>query len=603
MVSTPTSLAIADLAAAYGARRTTPLELVQDLLARIAAMGERGIWISLLPAERVLQQAQMLSAAEPQSLPLYGIPFAIKDNIDLAGVATTAGCPAFAYTPARSASVVTRLVEAGAIPIGKTNLDQFATGLVGTRSPYGACRNSFDPEYISGGSSAGSAVAVALGLASFSLGTDTAGSGRIPAAFNNLVGLKPSCGRLSTSGVVPACRTLDTVSIFALSAPDAARVCRVAEGFDATDPYSRSVAPRLSAASLASGSFRFGVPHPQQLQFFGNEEYPRLFDAAVAHLQSLGGQRVLIDFAPFIETAQLLYGGPWLAERYLAIESLLRANPEAILPVTRQIISGGATPLASDAFRAQYRLQKLRRSSERVWNDIDVLVTPTAGTLYRIAQIEASPVQLNTNLGFYTNFMNLLDLAGVAVPAGFSSDALPFGITLAGPAWSEYELLALAARIQRGQAGRQGALSWPVPTEPEFVFAPPAEGIAVAVCGAHLAGLPLNHQLLKLGAVLRERTHTATQYRFYALPGGPPHRPGLVRVAQQGVAIEVEVWSLPAAAFGSFVAQIPAPLTIGKVRLADDSQVCGFLCEGQAVHGALDISAHGGWRAYLASQT
>jgi len=310
---------------------------------------------------------------------------------------------------------------------------------------------------------------------------------------------------------------------------------------------------------------------------------------------------VLIDFAPFIETAQLLYGGPWLAERYLVIDALLHSAPEAILPITRQVIADGATPLASDAFRAQYRLQKLRRASEGVWSEIQVLAIPTAGTIYRRAQIEASPLQLNSNLGFYTNFMNLLDLAGVAVPAGFSADALPFGITLAAPAWSDYALLALAARFQAGQASRQGALSALVPAEPDFSFTPPMDSIAVAVCGAHLEGLALNHQLRNLGAVLRERTRTAAQYRFYALPGGPPLRPVLVRVAQQGAAIEVEVWSVPSAAFGGFVAQIPAPLAIGKVQLADDSQVCGFLCEGQAVSQALDITAHGGWRAYLAS--
>jgi allophanate hydrolase len=595
------SLAIADLAAAYRERRTTPLELVQTLLARIAATGDRGIWISLVPPELSLQQAHILGASDPDSMPLYGIPFAIKDNIDLAGIPTTAGCPAFAYTPGRSAYVVNRLIEAGAIPIGKTNLDQFATGLVGTRSPYGVCRNSFDPAYISGGSSSGSAVAVAMGLASFALGTDTAGSGRIPAAFNNLVGLKPSCGRLSPRGVVPACRTLDAISLFALSAQDAARVCRIAEGFDEAEPYSRRAAPRSPGASLVSGSFRFGVPQPTQLQFFGNEEYPRLFDTAVARLELLGGQRVLIDFAPFIEAAQLLYDGPWIAERYVVVAALLRGAADSMYPITRQIIAGGATPSAADAFRAQYRLQRLRRTSERVWNEIDVIVTPTAGTIYRIAEIEAEPLRLNSHLGFYTNFMNLLDLAAVAVPAGFSADALPFGITLAGPAWSDYELLALAARFQHGEPTRQGALSSLVPTEPDFNWAPPVDGIALAVCGAHLEGLPLNHQLRKLGAVLLERTRTAAQYRFYALPGGPPHRPGLVRVEQHGAAIEVELWSVPGAAFGSLVAQIPAPLAIGKVQLANDAQVCGFLCEAHAVSRAVDITHYGGWRAYLAS--
>jgi allophanate hydrolase len=593
-VNTDRSLAVADLAAAYRERRTTPLEVVQALFARIAAINQHGIWISLVPQERVLEQAQNLGACDPASLPLYGVPFAIKDNIDLADVPTTAGCPAFAYTPVQSAYVVNRLIEAGAIPLGKTNLDQFATGLVGTRSPYGACRNSFNAAYISGGSSSGSAVAVAMGLVSFALGTDTAGSGRIPAAFNNLVGLKPTCGRLSPRGSVPACRSLDAISIFALSAQDGARVCRVAEGFDEAEPYSRR-APPPGATSLAAGSFRFGVPLPQQLQFFGNEEYPRLFDAAVARLEALGGRRVLIDFAPYIEAGQLLYEGPWIAERYVVVEPLLRRAADSLLPITRQIIAGGAAPSAADAFRAQYRLQSLRRASERVWNEIEVLVTPTAGTIYRIAEVEADPLRLNSRLGFYTNFVNLLDLAAVAVPAGFGPDALPFGISLLGPAWSDFELLALAARFQ----------DLDLPAQSVFDAAPtaqaPAQAIAIAVCGAHLDGLPLNHQLRQRGAVLLERTRTAAQYRLYALPGGPPQRPGLVQVSQGGGALEVELWSVPAPALGSFVAQIPAPLAIGKVRLADDRQVCGFLCEAHAVSHAADITHFGGWRAYLAS--
>jgi allophanate hydrolase len=595
------SLAIADLAAGYRERHITPTQVVRELFARVAAMNDRGVWISLVPLASALQQAQSLESRDPASLPLYGIPFAIKDNIDLAGVPTTAACAAFAYTPERSAFVVQRLIEAGAIAIGKTNLDQFATGLVGTRSPYGVCHNSFDPAYISGGSSSGSAVAVATGLASFSLGTDTAGSGRVPAAFNNLVGLKPTCGRLSTAGVVPACRTLDAVSIFSLSAPDSARVCRVAEGFDDAEPYSRRVPPQSGAGCLASGPFRFGVPQPQQLQFFGNEEYRRLYEAGVARLERLGGRRVPIDFTPFSETAQLLYNGPWLAERYLVIESLLREAPDVISPVTRQIIAEGARPSAADAFRAQYRLQTLRRRSEQVWRDIDVLVTPSAGTIYRIAEVAADPLRLNSNLGFYTNFVNLLDLAAVAVPAGFSDAGLPFGVTMIGPAWSDFELLGLAARFQRGESSRQGALSWDVPAEPDFSWAQPATHVALAVCGAHLEGLPLNHQLRELGAVLLERTRTAMQYRLYALPGGPPYRPGLVRVEEQGAAIEVEVWSLPISGFGAFVARIPAPLAIGKVRLANDREVCGFLCESLAVAAAADITRHGGWRAYLAS--
>jgi len=621
------SLALADLSAAYREDRVTPLQVIEAILARIDEFTDRAIWISRVPRERLLEQARALGARDPASLPLYGIPFAIKDNIDLAGVPTTAACPAFACTPGQSAFVVDRLLRAGAIAIGKTNMDQFATGLVGTRSPYGACRNSFDPADISGGSSSGSAVAVALGMASFSLGTDTAGSGRVPAALNNLIGFKPTRGRLSTGGVVPACRTLDVVSIFALSAEDAARVSRIAEGFDAAEPYSRSPAlttapapapatATASASASASASansgraFRFGLPRTQQLQFFGNADFARLFDAAVARLQRLGGQAVEVDLEPFTEAARLLYEGPWVAERFLVIESLLRSSPEAVLPVTRGIIESGALVSAADAFRAQYRLQTLRRACEQVWRQIDVLVTPTAGTTYRIAEIEADPIRLNTNLGLYTNFANLLDLAAVSVPAGFGAGPRPFGISLVGPAWSDYELLALAARLQRDARTGQGALSLDLPAQSGFDWATassdasgaPTAAVTLAVCGAHMEGLALNSELRRLGATLLERTRTAARYRLYALPGGPPHRPGLIRVERGGEAIEVELWSLSAAAFGAFVAQIPAPLGIGKIQLPDDRRVSGFLCESCAVADAIDITHHGGWRAYLASR-
>ncbi len=597
--NTELDLSITGLGEAYRRRRITPLQVVNALLERIATAPERGIWISLLPQRRVLEQARALGARDPASLPLYGIPFAIKDNIDLADVPTTAGCPEFAYTPAHSAHVVARLIEAGAIPIGKTNLDQFATGLVGTRSPYGVCRNSFDPDYISGGSSSGSAVAVAMGLASFALGTDTAGSGRVPAAFNNLVGLKPTCGSLSPRGVVPACRTLDSLSLFALDAEDAALVCGVAAGFDVAEPYSRRPGRQRRLPGFEQGALRFGVPLPEQLEFFGNEEYRRLFELSVERLERLGGRRVPVDFEPFLEAARLLYEGPWIAERYVVVEPLLRRAPQALHPVTRQIIERGAAPTAAQAFAAQYRLQALRRATELVWDDIDTLLTPTAGTIFRIAEVEADPVRLNSQLGFYTNFMNLLDLAGVAVPAGVTGAGLPFGGTLAGPAWSDFALLRLAARLQRSEPARRGALSRPLGAAPAFDWAAYSDAIPVAVCGAHLTGMPLNHQLTDCGAVLEQRTTTAPHYRCYALPGGVVQRPGLVRVTHGGAAIEVEVWSVPGAAFGSFVAAVPAPLAIGKLALADGREVSGFLCEAHAVAGAEDISAFGGWRAYL----
>jgi allophanate hydrolase len=595
------SLGIADLSAAYASRRTSPVAVVKEVFERIASC-DPAVWITLLPIEQVLEQAQTLMACDPASLPLYGIPFAIKDNIDLADVRTTVACERFAYVPRQSAQVVTKLIRAGAMPIGKTNLDQFATGLVGTRSPYGICRNSFNAEYISGGSSSGSAIAVAQGLVSFALGTDTAGSGRVPAAFNNLIGWKPTCGRLSPSGLVPACRTIDTISVLSLTAEDAARVARIVDGFDVNEPYSRRAQPSPRASLATASQFRFGVPRPEQLQFFGNDEYPRLFDAAVARLERLGGRRVLIDFAPFLAATQLLYDGPWVAERYLATESILQECPEVMLPVTRQIIEGSRKASAADAYRAQYQLQALRRATEQQWDTIDVLVTPTTGTIYRVAEVEADPIRLNSRLGYYTHFMNLLDLSAVAVPAGFTAAGLPFGVTLAGPAWSDMTLLSLASRLHRATSAKLGATSVDLTAEPQFDWSDAAEGIALAVCGAHMEGLPLNHQLTERGAVLLARTRTAASYRLYALPGGPPYRPGLIAVDSHGESIEVEVWSVPAHAFGSFVAGIPAPLGIGKITLADRRQVSGFVCEAHALSAAQDITSFGGWRAFIASR-
>jgi allophanate hydrolase len=601
-MSIPDVLTLAALEAGYRDGTLSPDRVMEAVLARIDAAPERNAWITRLSREQVGVFVRRLEGQSPATLPLYGVPFAIKDNIDLAGVPTTAGCPEFAYTPGDSAVVVAKLVAAGAIPVGKTNLDQFATGLVGTRSPYGACRNSLDPDYVSGGSSSGSAVAVASGLVSFSLGTDTAGSGRVPAAFNNLIGLKPTCGWLSTHGVVPACRSLDAVSIFALTAADAAKVLDVARGHDAHDAYSRpDQSVRGVSFPSAPLSFRFGVPEPRQLEFFGDAEYARLFHEAVGRLEALGGIRVPVDMEPFLETARLLYEGPWVAERLAAIESFLRDKPDAVFPVTRGIISRGAEASAVDAFRAQYRLKALAAQAMRAWQDVDVMVTPTAGTIYRIAEVEADPVRLNSHLGFYTNFLNLLDLAAVAVPAGFRRDGMPFGITLVGMARSDHSLLALASRFHAAQAAPLGARLPLRSTAAADVPFPSSDRIAVAVCGAHLSGLPLNGQLTDRGAVLEAKTHTAACYRLYALPGGPPLRPGMIKVAEGGAAIEVEVWSMPVDRFGSFVAGIPAPLGIGKVLLADGRQVPGFVCEGVGMTGAHEITSFGGWRAYLAS--
>jgi allophanate hydrolase len=588
------SLLIADLLNAYRTGRESPASVMERLLD--ASADERHVWITRLTRDDVMTRVAALDPAAIDSLPLYGIPFVIKDNIDLAGTATTAGCPGFAYTPTQSAFVVQRLLDAGAIPLGKTNLDQFATGLVGTRSPYGACRNSFNADFISGGSSSGSAVAVAAGLASFSLGTDTAGSGRVPAAFNNIVGLKPSNGRLSTRGVVPACRSLDCVSVFALTTEDAGSVLDAAEGYDVVDPYARKVGDR------GLNGWRVGVPRREQLQFFGDTDYARLFDAAVRRLESLGGDVTEIDFDPFLEAARLLYEGPWLAERYAAVGSFIDAHPREVHPITRQIIEAGKRPTAAAAFEGEYTRKRLLRLTEPVWSQVDFVATPTAGTIYRLAELEADPLRLNANLGYYTNFMNLFDLSGVAVPAGFRADGLPFGITLVGPRGADRDLLHVAGQVQRASVTTLGALHVPLAHRP-VPPVPPArlrDGyVPLAVCGAHMQGLPLNHQLRERGGFFVEATTTAPRYRMFALPGGPPLRPGMMRVLKDGARIELEVWALPTEQVGSFIAAIPAPLGMGKIELDSGALVTGFLCEGYASEGAADITRYGGWRGYI----
>lgn len=598
------NLSIPFLRAQYLDGSLTPTRLVEMLHAQMVAEDvelDRHVWIRRLSLDELRAHAKSLEGRDPHTLPLYGIPFAIKDNIDLANIPTTAGCPDYAYTPERSAFVVQRLMEAGAIPVGKTNLDQFATGLVGVRSPYGACRNSINPDYVSGGSSSGSAVSVALGLASFSLGTDTAGSGRVPAAFNNLIGLKPSCGRLSATGVVPACRTLDTISVFALTAADAATVLASAEGEDPADAYTRAMPP-AGYNFGAAPAFRFGVPRTKDLEFHGNAEGPQQFAQAVAHLCALGGTPVEIDLTPFRAVATLLYEGPWVAERYAAIRSFIEAKPQSLHPITRAITEKGALISAPDTFQALYRLKALERLTRPVWQGIDCLVTPTAGSPYTIAAVEADPVRLNSNLGHYTNFVNLLDLSAVAVPTGFMSQGMPFGVTLVARCGQDLPLLTLASRLHARTVSTVGATAH----APHLVAgAPdgtpfPSGQVQVAVCGAHLSGLPLNHQLTQRAAHLVKTLRSAPHYKLFALPGGPPLRPGMLRVAQGGGGIELEVWEMPAHEFGSFVAGIPSPLGIGTVALEDGTHVQGFVCEGYATAQAQDITHHGGWRAYLA---
>jgi allophanate hydrolase len=562
---------------------TTNISAIYD---RMEAGPRAPVWISVVPREASLDRARRLEEdVAASTLPLYGWPFAIKDNIDLAGIPTTAACPAYAFTPATDAPVVARLIAAGAIPIGKTNLDQFATGLVGTRSPHGACSSVFDARYISGGSSSGSAVAVASGLARFGLGTDTAGSGRVPAAFNGLIGLKPTRGLLSASGVVPACRSLDCVSIFTRTCVDALAVWNAARGLDPQDAYSRAAGPGDGAAPWATGPFRFGVPTRDQLEFFGDDEAGELYLQSIARLEKAGGERVEIDFAVFRAAAELLYSGPWVAERLAAIAPFLDAHADAMDPVVRGIIAGASRFTAVDAFRAQYRLGELARAAGDEWARMDVLALPTTGTIYTHEQIAADPVRLNTNLGYYTNFVNLFDLAAVAVPAGARANGLPFGISLIGRAFTDEGLLALADRYLTGtQTSRAPGC------------------IQLAVVGAHLSGQPLNWQLTGIGARLGFAARTAPDYRLYAL-SGTPAKPGLIRDRGfQGPGIEVEVWNIPEDRFGGFVAAIPAPLGIGTVTLESGESVKCFLCEGYGVADTPEITQYGGWRGYLASK-
>jgi allophanate hydrolase len=591
------SLDIASLETAYAAGTLTPVQVLDEVFARIAAQGVRPVWISLVPRARVALRLQDLERrrAAGEALPLYGIPFGVKDSIDVAGLPTTLACPDFAYVPKRTATAVEKLEAAGAVLVGKTNLDQFATGLVGTRSPYGICSSVFDPAYISGGSSSGSAVAVAAGQVSFTLGTDTAGSGRVPASFNNIVGLKPTKGLISARGLVPACRSQDCVTVFAGSVDEARLVLGCAQGFDAEDPYSR-LPPAGPAA--APRDFRFGVPE-QKLDFCGDNEAASLYDAAIRRLEKLGGERVAIDIAPFLAAGRLLYQGPWVAERLTMLRSYEFERPDAIHPTVWSIIGGAANISAASAFDGLHRLAEQVRLAEPLWRRMDALVLPTAPTTYTIAAVLADPLALNANLGLYTNFANLMDLNAVAVPAGFRPNGLPFGVSVIGPAFADRRVAAIADLLHRsldhptvGATGRD--LPAPRPA------ASSSGGIRLAVVGAHLSGQPLNRQLTERGACLVDSTRTAPGYSLYALPGTKPAKPGLVRDGLGKGLIEIEIWALDAAGFGSLVAEIPPPLGIGTIALDGGGQVQGFLCEAHAVVGATDITGFGGWRNWLA---
>lgn len=592
---------------------------VQTLLTaklREARNDTTNIWIETISDTQLAEMVAHLNSQSIDDLPLYGVPFAVKDNIDLSLLPTTAGCEAYRYQPEQSAQVVKLLIGAGAIPLGKTNLDQFATGLVGVRSPWGAVKNSFNPEYISGGSSSGSAVAVANGQVSFSLGTDTAGSGRVPAALNNIVGLKASKGLLSCSGVVPACKSLDCVTLFASSVDELNLLLDVSAKLDTNDCYSRANTARNSKMTYSPenslSTLKIGLPKAEQLAFFGNDSAQALFAESVASLQKAGAEIITIDFQPFLDAAKLLYEGPWVAERYAAIEDFFVKDPKQCLPIIETIIGGAVNHSAVSAFKAMYRLQAYKVQCDAILADLDCVVTPTAGSIYTIAEVEADPIQLNSNLGYYTNFMNLLDYAAIAVPAGFLDSGLPFGITLFGPAFSDRLLLSAGAQLQQINGFTLGATdqafdalqaSIPLSETPSELCT--ADDIEIAVCGAHLTSFPLNHQLTDRGGVLVKTCNTSADYRFYALAGGPPFRPGLIREeteSDQGVAIEVEVWRIPVETLGSFLQGITQPLGLGKVQLEDGRWVTSFICEGYAIADALDISNFASWRSYIASK-
>ncbi len=587
---------VAEILAAHRAGTMTPAETVARSFQRIHDHGDPAVFITLRAEKDAQAEAEALAGKDAARLPLYGVPVAVKDNIDAAGMSTTAACPAFSYMPTHDATAIARLRAAGAIIIGKTNLDQFATGLVGVRSPYGIPKNPVRNDLIPGGSSSGSAIAVSAGLVPLALGTDTAGSGRVPAMLNNIVGLKPSLGLISTAGVVPACRTLDCISVFSLTVDDAMTALKVMAGTDGADPFSRE--RPLGEMTELPAKLRLGVPRKGQLIFFGDRQSEQLYAEAIERWAALGATLVEFDLEPFYETARLLYEGPWVAERYLVIRDLLASSPQSIHPVTREITAAGARLTAAETFAALYRLQALRRVAERAFASMDAIVLPTAPTVYSTTQVLANPIELNSRLGTYTNFVNLLDLCGLALPSAMRPDGAPFGITLLAPAGRD-ALLASIGRVFHADTKLPiGAKSLP---QPLLAPLPPSSGedIPIAVVGAHLSGMALNGELRALDGRLLEETTTAPDYKLYALGTTPP-KPGMLRVeAGSGASIKLELWALSPSSFGKFVAAIPPPLSIGTIRLADGREVKGFIVEPAAINGARDISAFGGWRAFV----
>jgi len=580
--------------------RRTLRETIAATYARHRDHGDDAMFITLRPETEVLAEAARLQAEGAMGRKLWGVPVAVKDNIDVAGLPTTAACPAFSYLPVADAGAVARLRAAGAIIIGKTNLDQFATGLNGTRSPYGVPRNALRADLVPGGSSSGSACAVAAGIVPVALGTDTAGSGRVPAGLQNLVGLKPSLGLVSTAGVVPACRTLDCVSVFALTVDDASAVLEVIAGRDAADPFSRTVP--LGRLGALPPHPKLAIPRPADLDFDDDPVAAASFALAVKRAQELGASIVPLDMTPFYETARLLYDGPWVAERFLAIRDLLARDADAILPVIRQVIAGRPLPDAADTFAAQYRLAELALAAKSALKGIDAMMVPTAPRPVTLGQMADDPVGQNSLLGRYTNFVNLLDMCALAVPVSLAGDGTAAGVTFIAPSGHDAALASFGRAFHQASGLMLGATGEPLPPLATLPVTALPGTIEIAVVGAHLSGMPLNGELTALGATFLRATTTTTDYRLFALPGGPPWRPGLIRVGQGGAAIALEVWAMPPEGFGRFVAGIPSPLGIGTLTLADGTRVKGFLCEQVATVDALDVTELGGWRAYVAAQ-
>ena len=584
-------LALTSLRSAYEDGSMTIKEVINAVYDRIEAYDDPAVWINLYSREDILAQAESLS----KDLPLYGVPFAIKDNIDSLGFDTTAGCPAYAYAPKEDATVVKKLKEAGALLIGRTNMDQFATGLVGVRSPHGAPRCVFDKDYISGGSSSGSGVAVAAGLVSFALGTDTAGSGRVPAAFNNIVGIKPTKGLLSNSGVVPACKSLDCVSIFATCCADGDFIRSIMEGVDARDPWTR----KKKTVHLPLDKPVLGILTDTEKEFYGDEGAQALYEEAIERVKSLGWEIKTFDYQPFREAALLLYNGPWVSERTAAVGEFIETHKEDCDPSVAQIVINGPKLSSVDAFNGIYKLQEYKALCDQQFEGLDGLLLPTTPTHYTVSELSEEPIKYNANLGHYTNFVNLLDYAAVAIPAGFR-DGRPWGVTLIGPAFSDASLARLGAKLHETLQVDATVGNTNFKVLGEFKPTCTAKTVDLAVVGAHLTGMPLNWQLTDRNATLLETTKTAKNYKLYALKDTVPPKPGLAKNPEfEGEGLEIEIWRLSMEAFGSFTKDVPPPLAIGNVETHDGRHFKSFVCEGFALEEADDITSFGGWRAYM----